>query len=267
MHSCCTGKHVKHAMRAAAGSDSCALAAPALLQYTRAACSNAWRGNKRLYVSSTAKLGMNSWLRLVLDNVNNVLLADLHSYLIPPDPAFNNRTDIVSVSLKVTEVRGSGVQSCAQLGVPAALHSKHLQCVPAPLCLHLPAPLCISDSLLHSRSVSNCCGLPVAQQIGPDYVGFDRPLPVNVSTLYRPELHSWASYTRTECGVEQLTIQMPWSPYAGMNKEAGWNALNFWWTPNSWVSDVAIFNAGVAGCSRACTIVRGVHPTLMRPCM
>jgi hypothetical protein len=28
-----------------------------------------------------------------------------------------------------------------------------------------------------------------------------------------------------------------------MNTERGWNALHFWWTPHSWVNDVAILNA------------------------
>lgn len=83
-------------------------------------------------------------------------------------------------------------------------------------------------------------------QIGPDYIGFERPLAVNVTTGWTPEIHSWTSYTRTECGVEKLTIEMPWTSYAGMNKERGWNALNFWWTPHSWVNDVSILNAGQA---------------------
>jgi hypothetical protein len=32
-----------------------------------------------------------------------------------------------------------------------------------------------------------------------------------------------------------------------MNREQGWNALQFWWTPNSWVKDVKIVNAGKVG--------------------
>lgn len=81
-------------------------------------------------------------------------------------------------------------------------------------------------------------------QIGPDFIGFDRPLAVNVSTLWQPEIHGWDAFTRTQCGVEKLTIMFPWTSYAGMNKEQGWNALNFWWTPHSWVNDVSILNAG-----------------------
>jgi hypothetical protein len=44
-------------------------------------------------------------------------------------------------------------------------------------------------------------------QIGPNFIGFDRPLAVNVSTAWNPEIHSWSSYTRTDCGVEKLTIR------------------------------------------------------------
>ena len=83
-------------------------------------------------------------------------------------------------------------------------------------------------------------------QIGPDYVGFQRPLPFNVSTSWNPRLHHIDTITRTQCGVEHLTIEFPYSSYLGMNKEQGWNALQFWWTPNSWVNDVKIVNAG--GC-------------------
>lgn len=81
-------------------------------------------------------------------------------------------------------------------------------------------------------------------QVGPDYIDFDRPLSFNVSTNWNPEIHTWASYTRTEVGIEKLTIECPWTPYNGMNTERGWNALNFWWTPHSWIDDVTILNAG-----------------------
>lgn len=83
-------------------------------------------------------------------------------------------------------------------------------------------------------------------QIGLDYVDFDRPLSFNVSTNWNPEIHTWAAYTCTEVGIEKLTIECPWTAYAGMGKEQGWNALNFWWTPHSWVDEVSILNAGVA---------------------
>lgn len=122
-------------------------------------------------------------------------------------------------------------------------------------------------------ATASCPG--AALQIGPDYVDFDRPLSVNVSTSYNPEIHTWASHTRTEVGIEKLTIECPWTAYAGMNREQGWNALNFWWTPHSWVDDVSILNAGVAPVAAAlperwlgavvalrCAIPYGMHAAL-----
>jgi hypothetical protein len=75
-----------------------------------------------------------------------------------------------------------------------------------------------------------------------------------VSTGWNPQLHTWASYTRTECGIEHLSIRFPWTSYGGMNREQGLNALNFWWTPHSWVDDVEIVNAGACVCG-ACHVV------------
>lgn len=63
------------------------------------------RGSKRLYVSSTASFSMNSWMRLLMDNLNNALLADLNGLLTPPDAGQNNKADIVQFNFLVTEVR------------------------------------------------------------------------------------------------------------------------------------------------------------------
>jgi len=67
-------------------------------------CRNATRGDRRLFVSSTAQFSANAWVRLLLDNVNNGLLADLHSNLIPADVQFNNKQDVVQFNFKITEV-------------------------------------------------------------------------------------------------------------------------------------------------------------------
>lgn len=47
---------------------------------------------------------MNAWVRLLLDNVNNGLVADLHSYLISPDTQFLNKDNAVVFNFKITEV-------------------------------------------------------------------------------------------------------------------------------------------------------------------
>lgn len=98
----------------------------------------------------------------------------------------------------------------------------------------------------HPPNLPLCVPCPsILRQIGPDYIGFTRPLLFNVSTVWRPTLYGLDGFTRSLCGVEHLTIAFPWSPYNGMNRELGLNALQFWMTPNSWVDDVAVVNAGV----------------------
>jgi hypothetical protein len=59
-----------------------------------------------LFVSSISQFSTNAWVRLLLDNINNGLLADLHSNLIPADAQFNNKLDVVQFNFKITEVNG-----------------------------------------------------------------------------------------------------------------------------------------------------------------
>jgi hypothetical protein len=88
------------------------------------------RGDKRLFVSSTARFSMNAWVRMLLDNRNNSLVADLHSGLIPPDPSFHNRNDAVMFNFKVTEV---GVCAAAAAHGYTCLDSSK-QCNAIPMC-------------------------------------------------------------------------------------------------------------------------------------
>lgn len=67
-------------------------------------CRNAARGSTRLYVSNTAMFNTNSWMRLLMDNVNNTLLADLNGQLTQPEAAQNNRADLVQFNFRVTQV-------------------------------------------------------------------------------------------------------------------------------------------------------------------
>lgn len=67
-------------------------------------CRNATRGDKRMYVSSTTTFSVNAWVRLLMDNVNNGLVADLHSGLVTPDTQFLNKNDIVVFNFQITEV-------------------------------------------------------------------------------------------------------------------------------------------------------------------
>lgn len=51
---------------------------------------------------------MNGWVRLLLDNLNNSLVPDLHSYMIPADTQFLNRDNAVMFNFKITEVSAAG---------------------------------------------------------------------------------------------------------------------------------------------------------------
>lgn len=60
----------------------------------------------RLYVSSTALFAIDGWVRLLQDNdAKNTLVADLNSYLAPPDAQHLNKKQMISFVGKVTEVR------------------------------------------------------------------------------------------------------------------------------------------------------------------
>lgn len=59
----------------------------------------------RLYVSSTASFSTNTWMRLLMDNTNSQLLADLNGFLTAPDPGQNNKSDIVQFNFRVKQVR------------------------------------------------------------------------------------------------------------------------------------------------------------------
>lgn len=62
------------------------------------------RGERRLYVSSTSKIAVNTWVRLLMDNVNGTLVTNLHGGLLPGDPQFFGRDNAVMFNFKVTEV-------------------------------------------------------------------------------------------------------------------------------------------------------------------
>lgn len=70
-------------------------------------CRNATRGGTRLFVSSTASFSVNTWMRLLMDNINGQLLADLNGHLFAPDPGQNNKADLVQFNFRVTQVRST----------------------------------------------------------------------------------------------------------------------------------------------------------------
>lgn len=54
------------------------------------------------------------------------------------------------------------------------------------------------------------------------------------------------SFSRQQVGIESVTIEFPLTPYKGMGKEAGYNAVYFWSAVHCWVKNVAIINADMA---------------------
>lgn len=50
---------------------------------------------------------------------------------------------------------------------------------------------------------------------GPDWIKFDRPLPVNVRLNWKPELHKFVPMIDGACGIEFLTVQFPYTLYPG----------------------------------------------------
>jgi len=90
-------------------------------------------------------------------------------------------------------------------------------------------------------------------------VTLERHLPVDVKTMWRPELHVFDP-TVEEVGIENLTIKMPDVRYPGHFKEQGFNGISLFMASNSWIRDVTILNADTAifaNFANFCTI-RGV---------
>lgn len=70
----------------------------------------------------------------------------------------------------------------------------------------------------------------------------ERPLPVEVRTLWRPEVHRYAP-TVQDVGVEKLTLKFPEISYAGHFNEPGYNGIYLTYVSNVWIRDVEILNA------------------------
>ncbi|KAF8061410.1 hypothetical protein HT031_004501 [Scenedesmus sp. PABB004] len=116
---------------------------------------------------------------------------------------------------------------------------------------------------------------------GDDWVELERPLPVDVDLEFKPTLVTCAlraarcavragattgrrllqadaprraaprraaprssqNFKVTGVGVEDLTVEFPWTPYLGHHEEPGYNAIEFEAATNSWVRRVRIINA------------------------
>lgn len=73
-------------------------------------------------------------------------------------------------------------------------------------------------------------------------IQLERPLPYNVRLEWAPEIHRFSPSVQ-EVGIEELSIEFPWSPYPGHFHERGFNALSFTNVSQCWVRNVEIQNA------------------------
>ena len=76
----------------------------------------------------------------------------------------------------------------------------------------------------------------------PQKVVLQRALPFAVRTAWNPRLYERVLSVR-EVGVEDLTIEFPWSEYSGRDQEQGLNAVELSGVYDSWVKDVEVVNA------------------------
>jgi hypothetical protein len=73
-------------------------------------------------------------------------------------------------------------------------------------------------------------------------IELERPLPYDVNLAWTPEIHRFAP-TVQEVGIENLSIEFPWTPYPGHFREKGYNALSLSKVSQCWVRDIEIKNA------------------------
>ncbi|KAF6249078.1 pectin lyase fold/virulence factor [Scenedesmus sp. NREL 46B-D3] len=81
---------------------------------------------------------------------------------------------------------------------------------------------------------------------GADWVEMERPLHVDITLKFKPQISTSQNFKVTGVGVEDLTIEFPWTPYLGHHEEPGYNAIEFEGATNSWVRRVRILNADAA---------------------
>jgi hypothetical protein len=94
-----------------------------------------------------------------------------------------------------------------------------------------------------------------AVDLASGFVELERPLVHNISSLsWSPRLHLYTPQRNgTEAGVEDLSIEFPWTPYPGHFKEKGYNAIFLDQVSNAWVRNVRIVNSDSAIYLWGCT--------------
>ena len=84
--------------------------------------------------------------------------------------------------------------------------------------------------------------------VGSNWIQFERPLPYDVRLKWKPVVHRFSAKV-SGSGFENFQMLFEWSPYTcHIQCEKGMNAIQFFDTANSWVSNLKIVNGdmGVA---------------------
>jgi hypothetical protein len=79
-------------------------------------------------------------------------------------------------------------------------------------------------------------------RINGNRIELERPLPYDVNPAWTPEIHRFAP-TVEEVGIENLSIEFPWTPYPGHFREKGYNALTLSRVSQCWIRNLEIENA------------------------
>eukprot|EP00775_Hariotina_reticulata_P011527 gene11526-11670_t len=79
--------------------------------------------------------------------------------------------------------------------------------------------------------------------VGLDWLELERPLHVDVDLAFQPQIVRNVEAKVVGAGIEDLTIEFPWTPYLGHHEEAGWNGIEFVAAMNCWIRRVRIINA------------------------
>ncbi|KAG1660559.1 hypothetical protein FOA52_002003 [Chlamydomonas sp. UWO 241] len=101
---------------------------------------------------------------------------------------------------------------------------------------------CRDDCIGESRVLRTHSRLFAVRPSG-GYVVLERPLPFDVDTEWRPELHTF-KHGIQQSGVERLSIELRHQPNEPQHLEdAGWNGVEFAGAANCWASDLIIINS------------------------
>eukprot|EP00879_Flechtneria_rotunda_P032519 GHRR01035736.1.p1 GENE.GHRR01035736.1~~GHRR01035736.1.p1 ORF type:complete len:835 (+),score=148.35 GHRR01035736.1:180-2684(+) len=78
---------------------------------------------------------------------------------------------------------------------------------------------------------------------GTDWIRLERPVPFKIQTRWSPEIHKFMPMINDNVGMENFTLEFPWSKYPGHFLEQGYNGLHLNQVVNGWVRGVTVVNS------------------------